>query len=128
MEFRKMVRWQVVLAGLGAALLFTPVVKSQEITNTAFDDGPNVARFSEPAPAPISAAAVPQHSAVPSGTESGAVETSFSMERASLLDSPVVTAGLTLLLLACIALSAVSESRRSRRNYSDRTYSSGARA
>ena len=128
MKLRKMIRWQLVLAGLGAALLFTPTVKSQEITNTAFDDGANVAAFSEPAPAQISATAVPEESAVPSGTEAAAIQTSFSVERASLLDSPVVTAGLTLLLLACIGLSAVSESRRSRRNYSDRTYSSRVRA
>ena len=39
---------QLVIAGLGTALLFPGVTKAQEISNTAFDDGPNAAPFAQP--------------------------------------------------------------------------------
>ena len=129
MEVQKTIRWQLILLSCSAALLFTPTVKSQEITNTVFDDGPNVAAFSEPAPAQGVATAVPVQSTNPPVNEVATIQTPFSVERVSWLDSPVVAAGLTLLLLVCIGLSAISESKRSRRsNSSRRTYPSIRRA
>jgi len=41
MRFQNVIRTQLVIAGLGTALLFPGVTKAQEISNTTFDDGPN---------------------------------------------------------------------------------------
>jgi hypothetical protein len=43
-------RMFAVLIALGAALLLAGTVNAQEITNTYFDDGPNVAAFPQPTP------------------------------------------------------------------------------
>jgi hypothetical protein len=45
---RKMMKMQVVVAGLGMALMCAGAAKSQEIVNTKFDDGPNVATMAQP--------------------------------------------------------------------------------
>ena len=42
MKFQNMIRTQLVLAGLGVALLFASSASAQEIENAAFYDGPNV--------------------------------------------------------------------------------------
>jgi len=46
-----MIRTQLAIAGLGAALLFAGASRAQEIVNTSFPDGPNVGPFTEPVPA-----------------------------------------------------------------------------
>ena len=51
MRFQNTIRTRLVIAGLGTVLLFAGVTKGQEISNTAFDDGPNAAPFAEPVPA-----------------------------------------------------------------------------
>ena len=48
MRFQNVIRMQLVIAGLGTALLFPALTKAQEISNTAFDDGPNAAPFARP--------------------------------------------------------------------------------
>lgn len=111
-----MVRWQLVLAGLSAALLFTTPAHSQEITNTAFDDGPNVTAYPQPVVAQPSTEAALVQTALPSIQEVAAIQASVSTKNAALLDSPWVTAGVTLILFICVALSAVSESKRAQRN------------
>jgi hypothetical protein len=121
MEFRKMFRGQLILAGLAAALFFTPAAHSQEITNTEFNDGPYVTTFAQPDGAQPSAQAVPVPVAVPSVNEVAAIQASLSTPQVALIDSPWVAAGLTVILLAAIALTAVGESKRIRRNtYSGR--------
>jgi hypothetical protein len=51
MRFLSIIRAQLAIAGLGTVLLFAGVTKGQEISNTAFDDGPNAAPFAQPVPA-----------------------------------------------------------------------------
>ena len=51
MRFQKMVRTQLFIAGLGAALLFAVGTKAQEIVNTEFADGPYVRPMDNQAPA-----------------------------------------------------------------------------
>ena len=51
MRFQNIIRTQLVIAGLGTVLLFAGVAKGQEISNTAFDDGPNAVPFAQPVPA-----------------------------------------------------------------------------
>ena len=48
MRFQNVIRTQLVIAGLGTALLFPGVKKAQEISNTTFDDGPNGAPLARP--------------------------------------------------------------------------------
>jgi len=48
----------MVVAGLGMALLCAGATKAQEIVNTRFDDGPNVATMAQPAPVQAKAEAV----------------------------------------------------------------------
>jgi 4-hydroxyphenylpyruvate dioxygenase-like putative hemolysin len=55
---RKIMRMQVVVAGLGMALMFAGATKAQEIVNTKFDDGPNVAAMTQPQPTAVQAKAV----------------------------------------------------------------------
>ena len=58
MEFGKMIRTQMVVAGLGMALLCAGATKAQEIVNTRFEDGPNVAAMAQPTPMQAKAEAV----------------------------------------------------------------------
>jgi hypothetical protein len=48
MKFQNMIRSGLVIAGLGAVLSFPGSVWAQEITNSTFSDGPNVAAFAQP--------------------------------------------------------------------------------
>jgi hypothetical protein len=50
MKTKNIIRIGVIAVGLGAALVMTSSVKAQEIENTAWADGPNVAAFEQPAP------------------------------------------------------------------------------
>jgi hypothetical protein len=60
MKFQNIMQTQLVITGLAtvllviavlaAVLLFPGVTKCQEITNTAWDDGPNTAPFDQPVP------------------------------------------------------------------------------
>jgi hypothetical protein len=114
MKTRKMVRWQLVLAGLAAALYFAPVARSQEITNTAFPDGPNVTTFDSGEAAQPSAQVVPVQPPASLAVEASAIQASLTQKPSTLLNSPWVTAGLTILLLAGVTLSAITEYRRVR--------------
>ena len=49
MTFGKAMRVQMMVAGLGMALFCAGATKAQEIVNTSFDDGPNVAALAQPA-------------------------------------------------------------------------------
>ena len=65
MTFQKIIRMRAMMTGLAAALFMANAVSAQEITNTAFDDGPNVAPFEQSVPAQATgslptAVAVPQ--------------------------------------------------------------------
>jgi hypothetical protein len=58
MNFRQAMRAQMMVAGLGMALLCAGATRAQEIVNTSFDDGPNVTGFSQPAAPAANAATV----------------------------------------------------------------------
>ena len=49
MAFGKAMRVQMMAAGLGLSLFCAGATKAQEIVNTSFDDGPNVAGLAQPA-------------------------------------------------------------------------------
>ena len=53
MRFQTIMRTQLVIAGLATVLLFSGLAKGQEISNTAFDDGPNAAPFAQAVPGQV---------------------------------------------------------------------------
>jgi len=127
MKLRKMIRWQLVLAGLAAAMLLTPSAHSQEITNSTFDDGPNVAAFDQTSAAQPSAQQAPVASNAPALNEAAATEAALptTTNQETWVDSPWLSAGLTLLLFACIAVSVIGGSKRAKQNsYAARHYPS----
>jgi len=110
MKVCKMVRGQLLLAGLALALLLTPAAHSQEITNATFDDGPNVTTF------PQYDVALPVAQAVPaSQNDLQPVQSSLASPRAALIESPWVAASFTVILFLTIALSVVGGPKRTRR-------------
>lgn len=122
MNLRKMIRWQVVLVALAAAMSFSPSAHSQEITNSTFDDGPNVAAFAQSSAAQPSAQQVSVPATSASVREVASTEASLATSQ-EWVDSPWLSAGLTLLLFTCIALSAIGGSKRAKQNsYAARHY------
>jgi len=66
-------RMQMVVAGLWMALLCAGAAKAQEIVNTRFDDGPNVAAMTQPAALQAKAGAVTDVQAKTDATELAAL-------------------------------------------------------
>jgi len=123
MKIRNIVRWQLILAGLAAALYFAPAAQSQEITNTAFADGPNVIAFAQPDATQPSGPSTAQTLA-PAANEALPVQASLFTPPVASLDSPWAAAGLTFVLFAVIALAAGTSKRARRGAYSVRRYPS----
>ena len=69
MTFEKAMRVQVMVAGLGMALFCAGATNAQEIVNTSFDDGPNVAALAQPVAPAASAATVTSSQAVTANTQ-----------------------------------------------------------
>jgi len=119
MKIRKMVRYQMVLAGLAAAMFFAPSAHSQEITNSTFDDGPNVTTMSQPSAAQPS---VQQVAVQPDAAakEIASIQGSLEPSNTASMDSPWVAGGLTVILLTGVAVAAIGESKRKRNSYAAR--------
>jgi predicted metal-binding membrane protein len=86
MRFQRMLRTQMIITGLGAALLLAGSVKAQEITNTEFSDGPNVTAFAQPTAA-VSAQVTPP---------STPVMNEYQATSAAVISMPVVSDNGTL--------------------------------
>ena len=71
MTFGKAMRVQMMVAGLGLALFCAGTTRAQEIVNTSFDDGPNVAPLTQPA---ASTATVPASQPMTANTQLLATE------------------------------------------------------
>jgi hypothetical protein len=123
MSFTKNFKWQLVLVALGASLVLTGRVQSQEIVNTEFDSPASSvgSNFNTTAPAAVNtAAADPQ--AVSSPVTAAAVRTtndmgslgaaSFSLSAGPLLAMAIFLAG-------CLVVRRVAEYRanQARRNW-----------
>lgn len=133
MRFQKMLRTQMIITGLGAALLFAGSVKAQEITNTEFSDGPNVTAFAQPTQS-ISAQVTPASTPVMNEYQAMNAVATISMPVASddgtLASSEIerwAVAGilfvaLVVILFYCASeLSALAELKRANRSLRSRT-------
>ena len=110
MKFQNMIRTQLVLAGLGAALLFAGSASAQEIVNTEFSDGPNVVALAESSPAQPTLATSPMQAASTQVQSEDSNEVSVADSLAggdSLVQDPTEGAWLTTTLLICMALIAI---------------------
>jgi len=117
MKMQNIIRVQVVMVGLGAALLFASKAQSQEIVNTEFNDGPYVAAYDQPT-------TIAQSIAAPQAKMASDANTAVVAATPVAVDEAMVFVGTTLerLLIAAsfIGLSlyvifAFSELRRSDR-------------
>jgi hypothetical protein len=123
MSFTKNFKWQLVLVALGASLVLTGRVQSQEIVNTEFDSPASSvgSNFNTTAPAAVNtAAADPQ--AVSSPVTAAAVRTTNDMGTLgaagfSLTAGPLVA--IAILLAGCLIVRRVAEYRanQARRNW-----------
>jgi endonuclease V-like protein UPF0215 family len=123
MNFQRISRLKLLLMVLAATILLAGSAMAQEIENSAFDDGPNVAAFDQHASVQgaISRAAsvVDAHSAKPM-----AVGMTSATVQADLAQTPSMNAWLSASLLICIALIAVYalvEAKRAKRNLQSRS-------
>jgi len=134
MKFQRMLRTQMVIAGLGAALLFAGSAKSQEITNTEFNDGPYVTAFAQPAQ-PVSAQTSPASTPVMTASQTMPTVAAVGMplvpdDGGVVASSEVegwIVAGLLFIALGIIMfycaseLSALAELKRANRSLRART-------
>src|SRR5271166_495280 len=119
MKLQNMIRMEAMVLGFAGVLLLASSARAQEIVNTSFDDGPNVAPLAQPAPAPVS-----------SDLNSAAAEPQIVVS-AAMISEPIVARGagisawtliegwLIVSLLVCIAMGvlyALSEAKRANRN------------
>jgi hypothetical protein len=123
MKLQNIFRMQAVVIGFAGLLLLASTARAQDIANTSFDDGPNVAPFSQPSPAPTtndlnSEAGEPQ-AFVPAALLSGPVV----LRGAGIVRWNLIKGWLIVGMLVCIAivaLYALSEAKRANRNLSAR--------
>ena len=133
MRFQKMLRTQMIITGLGAALLLAGSARAQEITNIEFSDGPYVTAFAQPTPA-VSAQVTPAATPVMNEYQAMSAVATISMpavpEDGTLASSEVerwAVAGilfvaLVVILFYCAAeLNALAELKRANRSLRART-------
>lgn len=123
MKVRNILRMQAMVIGFGAALLLASSAPAQEIVNTEFNDGPNVATFDQPTTKNIEPG---------TSQDSKMAETS----PATVVSTPVVSSGemvslehsaerwliaATFFGLAMLAVFAAAEVRRANRKIGART-------
>ena len=134
MKFQKMLRTQMIITGLGAALRCAGSVKAQEITNTEFNDGPSVTAFAQPTP-PVSAQVTPASTPVmneyqamravaaislPVVPEDGTLVASSEFERWAV--AGILFIALGVIMFYCAAeLNALAELKRANRSLRERT-------
>ena len=118
MKFESIIRKSLIIAGFSTALILLPAsVKAQEITNTEFNDGPNVTALAQPSVSQQAATNTMPASEALRATES--INASAQPEQASLIQVPApseawITASLLVGVLL-IALYALAEAKRANR-------------
>jgi hypothetical protein len=108
MRFQNNIRKGLIFAGIAAALALLPAtVKAQEITNTEFNDGPNVVAMAQP-----TAAAYDTTSATDSLPATQAILATESIAASAepvqaSVTAPVPSTWVTFLLTLCVGLIAL---------------------
>jgi hypothetical protein len=124
MKIQSILRTQAIVVGIGAALLLASVGHAQEIDNTQWYDGPNVAPYAQAVPVQpanelnLTVAqpndSIPSvHSAAPIITQKAEIS-NWTPEEGWLFASFLICMGL-------VRLYAMAKSKRSGRNFNGRT-------
>ncbi len=126
MKVQNIFRMQAIVIGLGAALFLTTSAQAQEITNSSFDEGPNVVAFAQPSP--TTAASALNSPAANSDVMTSAAMVStpvVAQESAVSLWTPVEGWLFVAFLIsvALISLYALVEAKRANRNLNPRVNS-----
>lgn len=120
MKFESIIRKSVIIAGFSVALVLLPVsVKAQEITNTEFNDGPNVTALAQPSATQQEQDATNAMPASQALRATESINASAQPEQASFIQVPApsdawITASLLVGVLL-IALYALAEAKRAHR-------------
>jgi hypothetical protein len=101
MTFGKTMRVQMMVAGLGMALFCAGATRAQEIVNTTFPDGPNVAPLAQPAMPSGSVATVTESQPIAPNAQLPAVAASVNDTRTSEM---MVWIGASLIWLGAIGM------------------------
>jgi hypothetical protein len=124
MKLQNIFRMQTIVISLGAALFLATSAQAQEITNTSFDEGPNVVAFAQPAPAPAASNLSSPASNSPAMTPGSAMISTpiVVQESAASLWTPVEgwLFAAFLFCTALISLYALVEAKRANRNFKTR--------
>ena len=133
MRFQKMLRTQMIITGLGAALLFAGSVNAQEITNTEFNDGPYVTAFAQPTQsvsAQVTAASTPVMSEFEARSAVATISMPVVSDDGTLASSEaerwavagILFVAVVVILFYCAAeLNALAELKRANQNLRART-------
>lgn len=119
MKIQNTLRMKLIAIGFGAALLLAGSAHAQEIENTAWNDGPNVAPFAQQAP---TATANNLQTAPPETqtlTLAAMSTTPLATQDASVTQWPPVEGWLfasLLISIALVAFYALAEAKRANRN------------
>jgi hypothetical protein len=126
MKVRNILRMQAIVIGFGAALLLASSAPAQEIVNSTFNDGPNVASFDQPTEKNVTLGT--SQAANATDANAGAVEAAVSTP---IVSNEAVTAmensaerwliAASLCGLLMLAVYAVAEVRRVNRNEMERS-------
>jgi hypothetical protein len=129
MKFNTTICKGLVIAGFAAFALLPAAVKAQEITNTEFSDGPNVAALPQPAAAPQADATMTYTLPAPQAmmATTAVASSAADPQQAELVALPSVSTDEWIIagLATCagmILLLALAEIRRAHRNPSRGTY------
>lgn len=131
MTFQKMLRTQLIVTGLGAALMLASSAKAQEITNTEFNDGPYVVAFLQPVSAQATPASTPVMNQSQAITAMAAISAPVVPDEETLVATSalerwavagVLFIALGVIVFYCLAeLSALAELKRANRSLRART-------
>jgi hypothetical protein len=119
MKVQNIFRMKTILIGLGAALLLAGSVHAQEIENTVWDEGSNVAPFAQTALTPTTNNLQPAPAEAPTMSLAAMTTAPLITQEASVSQWTPVEGWLFASLLVCIALVAVyalAEAKRANRN------------
>jgi hypothetical protein len=118
MKMQKIFRTQAVVIGCVAALFLASSAPAQEIENTRWNEGPNVAAFEQPAPA--SAANGLKASAVNSSSSTAVAVANPVAAQESVVSRPSLVEGwvmvFSLIFMALLAQYKLAQTRRANRN------------
>lgn len=121
MKIQNILRTQVTVIGFAAAFLLAGGARAQEIDNTVWEDSPNVERFPQPAPATVAnnGNTVMANSVQ---TDTATVVAQSSVAGGSAREGWLI--GMSIVLMAPLAVLVLVKVRRAKQNIHARAYHS----